>query len=101
MSEKKKVKGPKYLMGIFDIIPGDNATSNEDVMEKCKAAVKHLDANLVDFKVEDVAYGAQKIVARFMFPDNIVGGTSPIEDEMMKLEGIVDRAECTMTTIVS
>jgi len=96
---KKKEKRQGFLMGIFDIIPGDNGT-NEEIIEKVKVVIRPFKAEIMDFKVEEVAFGAQKIIARVVFPDNIEGGTQPIEDAMMTLEGFVERVECGIPTIL-
>ncbi len=46
-----------------------------------------------------MAYGLKKVKAKIVFPDSIIGGTEPIEQAIMGLDGQVQRAECTMSAI--
>ena len=95
----KKKKGPKTLLGIFDIIPED-MEGLEDLMEKIvKPAVESADGFVETYRVEPIAFGAKKIIARILLKER-EGGTQPLEDALEALEEI-QRAECAMVSIVS
>ena len=95
----KKKKGPKTLMGIFEIIPED-MDGLDDLMENTiKPAVAKADGMVETFKVQPIAFGAKKIIARIILKER-EGGTQPLEDAITALEE-VQRAECGMVTIIS
>ncbi len=96
---EKKVKPPKTLLGVFEIIPED-MDGIEELMENIvKPAVVKADAMVEMYKIEPIAFGAKKVVARLIFKEK-EGGTQPIEDAISNLEEI-QRAECSMVSIIS
>ena len=96
---KKKKKGPKTLMGIFEIIPEDMEGLDELMENVIKPAVAKADGMVETFKVQPIAFGAKKIIARIILKER-EGGTQPLEDAITALEE-VQRAECGMVTIIS
>lgn len=95
----KKKKGPKTLLGIFDIIPED-MEGLDDLMENIvKPAVKDADGFVETYRIEPIAFGAKKIIARILLKER-EGGTQPLEDAISNLEEI-QRAECSIVSIVS
>ncbi|WP_457558432.1 hypothetical protein [Candidatus Harpocratesius sp.] len=99
MAEQKKKKGPKTLLGIFDIIPED-FEGLEDLMNNVVKPIVEKAGGMVEtFKIEPIAFGAKKIIARILLKER-EGGTQPLEDAIASLEQ-VQRAECTMVSIIS
>ena len=96
---KKKKKGPKTLLGIFEIIPEDMEGLDELMEKIIKPAVVAADGMVETFKIQPIAFGAKKIIARVLLKEG-VGGTQPLEDAITALEE-VQRAECGMVTIIS
>ncbi|MHA1673767.1 MAG: hypothetical protein ACTSYI_09060 [Promethearchaeota archaeon] len=99
MAEKKKVKPPKTLMGIFDIIPEDFDALDDLMNNVVKAAVEKAEGMVETYKIQPIAFGAKKIIARIILKER-TGGTQPLEDAISNLEE-VQRAECTMVSIIS
>ena len=99
--EPKKVKGPKTLLGIFEIIPDmENDIDLDELMEKkVKPAVEQAEGYVESYSIETVAYGAKKILARIILKER-EGGTQPIEDAIMGISDIM-RTECSMVSIIS
>ncbi|MHA1510696.1 MAG: hypothetical protein ACTSRX_03140 [Promethearchaeota archaeon] len=98
-NKPKKKKGPKTLLGIFEIIP-DDMEGLDELMEKViKPTVEKADGMVETYQIQSIAYGAKKILARIILKERD-GGTKPIEDALMALEE-VQRAECPMITIIS
>jgi len=95
----KKKKGPKTLLGIFEIIPDDMEGLDELMENIIKPAVKEADGMVEAFKVQPIAFGAKKIIARILLKER-EGGTQPLEDAISALKE-VQRAECGMVTIIS
>ena len=95
----KKKKGPKTLLGIFDIIPEDMEGLDELMENTVKPAVKEADGFVETYRIEPIAFGAKKIIARILLKER-EGGTQPLEDAISGLEEI-QRAECSMVSIVS
>ena len=95
---EKKVKPPKTLLGVFEIIPEDMENLDELMDKIVKPAVADLGV-VETYKIQPIAFGAKKIVARLIFKE-AVGGTQPLEDIITNLEEI-QRAECSMVTIIS
>ena len=99
MAEVKKKKPPKTLLGIFEVIPED-MEGLEDLMEKLvKPAVEKADGFVETYRIEPIAFGAKKIIARIIFKE-ADGGSQPLEDAIAALEE-VQRAECSMVSIIS
>ena len=95
----KKKKGPKTLLGIFEIIP-DDMEGLDDLMEKIvKPTVVNAEGFVETYRIEPIAFGAKKIIARILLKERD-GGTQPLEDALEALEE-VQRAECSMVSIVS
>jgi len=94
--KKKKIK---TLLGIFEIIPEDMEGLDELMDKIIKPAVAKADGMVEAFKVQDIAFGAKKIIARVLLKER-KGGTQPLEDAITALEE-VQRAECGMVTIIS
>jgi translation elongation factor EF-1beta len=99
MTEEKKKKPPKTLLGIFDIIPEDMDEIDALMENVVKPAVEKMNSVVETYKIQPIAFGAKKIIARLIFKE-IVGGTQPLEDAITNLEEI-QRAECSMVTIIS
>ena len=106
MADEKKKKGPKTLLGVFDIIPDpdelddlEEATLGKLMEEKVKPIVVAEEGMIETFRVEELAFGAKKIVARILLKEK-EGGTTPLEDAISDLPE-VQRAECGMVSIVS
>ena len=98
-NKPKKKKGPKTLMGVFEIIP-DDMEGLDELMEKViKPTVEKADGIVETYKVQDIAFGAKKIIARIILKERD-GGTQPLEDALMAREEI-QRAECAMVSIIS
>ena len=93
----KPAKPPKQLLGIFNILPEDEDTNLEELIVKVKETIKQFSAEIESYNIEEVAYGLKKIVARIVFPENIEGGTQPIEDAISGIP-LVQRAECDMVS---
>ena len=99
MAEEKKKKPPKTLLGIFEIIPED-MDGLEDLMEKLvKPTVEKAGGYVETYRVEPIAFGAKKIIARLIFKESD-GGSQPLEDAIASLDE-VQRAECSMVSIIS
>ena len=96
--EPKKEKSHLYV-GLFDILPDDVDTDLDAMMEAVKEAIAPLKAEVESWDSEEMAYGLKKVKAKIVFPDSIIGGTEPIEQAIMGLDGQVQRAECTMSAI--
>ena len=96
---KKKKKGPKTLLGIFEIIPEDMEGLEKLMEDIVKPAVKKADGMVETYRVEPIAFGAKKIIARILLKEQD-GGTQPLEDAIAGLEEI-QRSECSMVSIVS
>jgi elongation factor 1-beta len=96
VEEPPKKKEPKELLGIFDILPEDEDTDLNLVLEKTKETLKPFNARLDSYRIEDIAYGLKKIVAKIIFPEK-EGGTQPLEDALTNM-GNVQRAECQMVS---
>jgi elongation factor 1-beta len=94
MTEKKKEK--KMLLGIFNILPEDEDTDLDKLVEKTKEVIKPFDAELQGHRIQEVAYGLKKIIAHIIFPE-MDGGTEPLENALMDM-GDVQRAECEMVS---
>lgn len=94
---KKKVPKVKELLGIFEILPEDVDTNLEEIIELTKEAIKKFNAIVEAWVSEEIAYGLKKIKARIVFPDNIEGGTQPIEDAISTIK-TVQRVECAMVS---
>jgi len=99
MAVEKKKKPPKTLLGIFDIIPEDMDGLDALMDNIVKPAVEKMDSLVETYKIQPIAFGAKKIIARIIFKEK-VGGTQPLEDAISNLEEI-QRAECSMVTIIS
>lgn len=99
MADEKKKKPPKTLLGIFDIIPEDFDALDDLMNNVIKPVVEKEDGLVETFKIEPIAFGAKKIIARILLKER-EGGTQPLEDAISNLEE-VQRAECTMVSIVS
>lgn len=99
MADEKKKKGPKTLLGVFDIIPEDFEGLDELMEKVVKPVVEKEDGMVETYRIEPVAFGAKKIIARILLKER-EGGTQPLEDAISNLEEI-QRAECTMVSIVS
>ena len=99
MTEEKRVKPPKTLMGIFDIIPEDFDDLDNLMNNVVKPVVEKEEGMVETYKIEPIAFGAMKIIARILFKER-EGGTQPLEDAISNLEE-VQRAECTMVSIIS
>jgi elongation factor 1-beta len=98
MSEKK-VKPPKTLLGVFEIIPED-MDNLDDLMEKVvKPTVEKAEGMVETYKIIPIAFGAKKIICRIILKER-EGGTQPIEDALTNLEE-VQRAEASMVSIIS
>jgi elongation factor 1-beta len=99
--ELKKQKGPKTLLGIFEIIPDmENDIDLDELMEKkVKPAVEKAEGYVETYSIETVAFGAKKIIARIILKER-EGGTQPIEDAIMGVSDIM-RTECSMISIIS
>jgi len=98
-NKPKKKKGPKTLLGVFEIIP-DDMEGLDELMEKIiKPTVEKADGMIETYKIQDIAFGAKKIICRIILKERD-GGTQHIEDALMALEE-VQRAECPMITIIS
>ncbi len=97
--QPKKKKGPKTLLGVFDIIPEDMEGLEDLVENVIKPAVAKEDGLVETFRIEPIAFGAKKIIARILLKERD-GGTQPLEDALSNLEEI-QRAECSMVSIVS
>jgi len=86
-NKPKKKKGPKTLLGIFEIIP-DDMEGLDELMEKViKPTVEKADGMVETYQIQSILKERD-------------GGTKPIEDALMALEE-VQRAECPMITIIS
>lgn len=98
MADKKedKKKGPKYLLGIFNILPEDEDTNLDALIEQTKETVKPFEAQMISHRVEEIAYGLKKIVAQIIFPEK-EGGTEPLETALTNMPN-VQRAECDMVS---
>ncbi len=98
-NKPKKKKGPKTLLGVFEIIP-DDMEGLDELMEKViKPTVQKADGMVETYHVQDIAFGAKKIIARIILKERD-GGTQPLEDALMAHEEI-QRAECSMVSIIS
>jgi len=98
-NKPKKKKGPKTLLGVFEIIP-DDMEGLDELMEKIiKPTVEKTDGIVETYKVQDIAFGAKKIICRIILKERD-GGTQPLEDALMAREEI-QRAECSMVSIIS
>ena len=96
---EKKVKPPKNLLGIFEIIPEDMDELDALMENVVKPALAKLDNVAIEtYKIQLIAFGAKKIIARLIFKE-AVGGTQPLEDALTNLKE-VQRAECTMVSLV-
>ncbi|UYP46072.1 hypothetical protein NEF87_002357 [Candidatus Lokiarchaeum ossiferum] len=96
---EKKVKPPKNLLGVFEIIPEDMDNLDDLMNNVVKPAVDKMGAAVETYRIEPIAFGAKKIIARLIFKE-AEGGTQPLEDAITDLEEI-QRAECSMVTIIS
>lgn len=96
---EKKVKPPKTLLGVFEIIPEDMEGLDDLMNNIVKPVLSEMNCHVETFKEVPIAFGAKKIVARLIFKE-AVGGTQPLEDAISNLEEI-QRAECSMVTIIS
>jgi elongation factor 1-beta len=92
VEEPPKKKEIKELLGIFDILPEDEETDLNLLLEKTKEILKPFNARLDSYRIEEIAYGLKKIVAKIIFPEK-EGGTQPLEDALTNM-GNVQRAEC-------
>ena len=98
MSEKK-VKPQKTLLGIFEILPDDIETDLDEMMEVVKKTIAP-DGMVETYKIEPIAFGLKKVIARIMFKEPKEGGTQPMEDAIGAIE-LVQRVECSMVSIIS
>jgi len=99
MADEKKKKGPKTLLGIFDIIPED-FEGLEELMENVVKPIVEKEGGMVEtFKIEPIAFGAKNIIARILLKER-EGGTQPLEDAISSLDEI-QRSEFTMVSIIS
>jgi len=98
-NKPKKKKGPKTVLGIFEIIP-DDMEGLDELMEKViKPTVEKADGMVETYQIQSIAFGAKKILARIILKERD-GGTKPLEDALMAREEI-QRAECSMVSIIS
>jgi len=101
MSEKKKEKGPKTLLGIFEIIPDLEESEDDEktiklMMDSVKTTIEG-QGSIESYKVEEIAYGAKKIIARIVFKE-MDGGSQPLEDAIGTVENVL-RVECGMVSL--
>jgi translation elongation factor EF-1beta len=98
---EKKSKFPRKhsVLGIFEILP-------EEVDEDLDALIEKVDAYLMEnwrayvesYSLQEVAFGLKKIIAKIDMPEDIVGGTEPVEIGIMEKVPGIQRAECGMVS---
>lgn len=98
---EKKSKFPRKhsVLGIFEILP-------EEVDEDLDALIEKVDAYLMEnwrayvesYNLQEVAFGLKKIIAKIDMPEDIVGGTEPVEMGIMENVPGIQRAECGMVS---
>jgi elongation factor 1-beta len=88
-----------YILGIFEVLPDDVDTDLEELVKKVQAAISvpDVNSNIEMYRVEPVAFGLNKLIIRIQMPENIQGGTQPVEDAIAALPE-VQRTECTMVS---
>jgi translation elongation factor aEF-1 beta len=99
--DEKKAKFPRKhsILGIYDILP-------DDVDVDMDALAQQIDDYLMEkwrsyietYRIEPVAFGLHKIVAKIDMPEDIVGGTEPVEMGIMDEVPGIQRAECGMVS---
>ena len=97
MADGKK-KGPKAVLGIFEIIPEDMDGLEELMENEVKPIVEKVGGAVETYRIEPIAFGAKKIIARIILKDQ-EGGTGPLEEALTNSEKI-QRAECTMASLI-
>lgn len=101
--EEKKAKFPRKhaILGMFELLPED---VDDDLNKLADAVDAHImekfSAYIETFHLQDVAYGLQKIVAKISMPEDIPGGTEPMEESIMENVPGLQRLECTMVSRV-
>ncbi len=98
---EKKSKFPRKhsVLGIFEILP-------EEVDEDLDALIEKVDAYLMEnwrayvdsYSLQEVAFGLKKIIAKIDMPEDIQGGTEPVEMGIMENVSGIQRAECGMVS---
>ena len=99
--EEKKAKFPRKhaVLGMFDILPDDVDDDLKVLAEKIEAHImEKFSAYIESYHLQDVAYGLQKIVAKSNMPEDIQGGTEPMEESIMENITGLQRIECTMVS---
>ena len=86
------------VLGIFDITPVDVDIDLEELVKKINTLLENDYKSYVEtHRIEPIAFGLKKIVARINMPEDIEGGTQPIEDAITDMED-VQRGECGMVS---
>ncbi|MBD3351177.1 MAG: elongation factor 1-beta [Candidatus Lokiarchaeota archaeon] len=91
--------GKHFVLAITDVMP--EGVLSDDEMEELKAkleeALKPLDTVIEVCKFEPVAFGLKKFKMRLKIPEELEGGTQPVEDALEAVDGI-QRAEIGMVS---
>ncbi|SRR6056297_811238 len=98
MADKKKKK-QKAVLGVFEIIPNSMEDLDKMVEDVVKPTVEENGGAVETYKIQEIAFGAKKIIARIILREQ-EGGTTPLEDGLTNRDEI-QRAECTMASLIS
>ncbi|MHA1728209.1 MAG: elongation factor 1-beta [Promethearchaeota archaeon] len=92
MGEKKH-----FVLAITKVLPDDIETDLNALTEKIIEVIKPLNTKLEASRIEPIAFGLKALIVRLIIPEEMEGGTQPVEDAIESLEE-VQRVEVTMVT---
>ena len=98
---EKKAKFPRKhsVLGIFEILHEDIEDDLEIILEKVDSyLMENWRAYVESYSIQEVAFGLKKIIAKIDMPEDIQGGTEPVEMGIMDNVPGIQRAECGMVS---
>jgi elongation factor 1-beta len=72
---------------VAKVLPSDLSINLENLYQEVKSNLPE-NIELKGYKIEPVAFGLNALKLFFAIPDNLEGGTSKIEEFLMKIKGI-------------
>jgi len=86
------------IAATYDLMPENTDVSLETVADAVKSVIPN-GVNLIETKIEPVAFGLKKVVAGFIIDDTdeTIGGK--LEDSLRSIPG-VENIECTSTALL-
>lgn len=93
--------GDHYVIAITDIMPEEVLEDEQmdALKEKLIEALVPLNTKMEVCKYVPVAYGLRKFTCRLIIPEEVEGGTQPVEDALTAVDGI-QRVEVGMVSRV-